>query len=154
VPAVTIGRGSDFFGPHVLKSTLGERAIYPALEGGTARLIGCLDIPHTYTFIGDFGRALVVLGERDEALGQAWHVPNDNPTITQKEIIRMVFEEAGKPPKMSGLGKIAMIVGGLFIKEAREMVEMMYEFQRPFVVQSSKFERTFGVKATPIREAV
>ena len=31
---------------------------------------------------------------------------------------------------------------------------MMYEFEKPFVVDSSKFERTFGVVATPIADAL
>lgn len=151
---VAIGRGSDFFGPAVLNSTLGERAIYPALEGKTAKLVGKLDIPHTYTYIDDFGSALVILGEREDALGQVWHVPNDRPEITQRELMNMFFAEIGKPPKMSGIGKFMMRIGGLFIKGARETVEMMYEFEKPFIVDSSKFENTFHIKATPIRDAV
>ena len=31
---------------------------------------------------------------------------------------------------------------------------MMYEFEEPFVVDSSKFERAFGVKATPMADAI
>ena len=42
-----------------------------------------------------------------------------------------------------------MALGGVFIPEAREMVEMMYEFEKPFRVDSSKFVRTFGDLATP-----
>lgn len=151
---VAIGRGSDFFGPGVLNSVLGERAIYPALEGKTAQLFGNLDMPHTYTFIDDFGKALVILGERDDALGQVWHVPNDSPAITQRELMTMFFEEIGKPPKMKGMSKMMVMFGGLFVAAARETVEMMYEFEKPFVVDSSKFEQAFQVKATPIREAV
>jgi nucleoside-diphosphate-sugar epimerase len=52
------------------------------------------------------------------------------------------------------MGKTMMRIGGLFIPGARETVEMMYEFEKPFVVDSSQFERTFGVKATPIAEAI
>jgi nucleoside-diphosphate-sugar epimerase len=151
---MAIGRGSDFFGPWVLRSSMGERAFYPAIAGKTAQLTGQLDLPHTYTYIEDMGKALVILGERDEALGQAWHVPNDQPAITQRQFMTMVFEEIGLPPKMSGMGKLMMRLGGLFIPEAREMVEMMYEFEAPFVVDSNKFERTFGVRATPLREAI
>jgi hypothetical protein len=51
------------------------------------------------------------------------------------------------------MGKLMMAFGGLFIPAARESVEMLYEFEKPFVVDSSKFERAFGVKATPIAEA-
>jgi nucleoside-diphosphate-sugar epimerase len=151
---VVIGRASDFFGPYVLDSTMGERAIYPALEGKTASLVGNLDMPHTYTYIEDFAKALVLLGERDDSFGQAWHVPNDQPGITQRQFMNLVFEEIGLPPKMSGMGRMMMRIGGLFIPEARESVEMMYEFEKPFVVDSGKFERAFGVRATPLPEAI
>ncbi len=151
---VAIGRGSDFFGPGVLNSTLGQRAIYPALAGNTAQLIGNLDVPHTHTFIDDFGKALVVLGQHDEAIGQIWHVPNDSPTITQRELMTIFFDEIGNPPKMKGMTKLMLMLGGLFVPAARETIEMMYEFENPFVVDSSKFEGTFRIKATPIREAV
>ncbi len=150
---VAIGRGSDIYGPAVLDSTLGERAILPALQGKTASLVGKLDIPHTYTYIDDFGKALVILGEREEALGQVWHVPNP-PTLTQRQLMNIFFDEIGKPPKMSGMGKLMTSLGGLFIPEARESVEMMYEFEQPFVVDHSKFSRAFGDHATPHREAV
>jgi nucleoside-diphosphate-sugar epimerase len=133
---------------------MGERAIVPALQGKKASLIGNLDMPHSYTYLPDFGRALVVLGERDEALGQAWHVPNDRPDITQREFMNRVFKEIGLPPQMSGMGGTMMRLGGLFIPEAREGVEMMYEFEKPFVVDSSRFERAFGVKATPLEESI
>ena len=55
---------------------------------------------------------------------------------------------------MSSMGKLMMSIGGLFIPEAKETVEMMYEFDKPFVIDSSKFEKTFGMKATPICEAI
>ena len=151
---VTSGRGSDFFGPWGLPSTMGERVFYPLLHGKAAQLTGRVDLPHTHTYIKDFGRALVILGEREEADGQAWHVPNDMPRITQGEIVKMFAEQAGVEPKMSSMGKLMMWMGGLFIPEAKESVEMMYEFNRPFIVDSGKFEKTFGVKATPMKEAI
>jgi nucleoside-diphosphate-sugar epimerase len=66
----------------------------------------------------------------------------------------MFAEEAGVEPKLSSMGKMMMTIGGFFIPEARETVEMMYEFEEPFVIDSGKFEKTFGMKATPIREAI
>lgn len=151
---VAMGRGSDFFGPWVLDSGFGDRVFYPALAGKGASFGGKLDLPHTATYIEDFGRALVILGEREEALGRAWHVPSDRPQITQRQFAELVFAETGHPVKASGMGKTMMRIGGLFIPGARETVEMMYEFEKPFVVDSSQFERTFSVKATPIAQAV
>jgi len=151
---ITAARGSDFFGPWGVNSTMGGRVFYPLLAGKTAQVTGKLDIPHTHTYTKDFGKALVILGERDEANGHAWHVPNDKPRITQGEMIRVIAEEAGIEPKVSDMGKLMMWLGGLFVPEAKETVEMMYEFEKPFIVDSSKFEKTFGMKATPMREAI
>ena len=151
---VTSARGGNFFGPWGIDSTMGARAFYPLLQGKPAQLIGRIDLPHSHTYTKDFGKALVILGERSEADGQAWHVPNDVPIITQSELVRMFAEEAGVEPKISSMGKLMMTIGGFFIPEAKETIEMMYEFDQPFIVDSSKFEKTFGMKATPIREAI
>lgn len=150
---VAIARGSDFYGPAVLSSTLGERAIKPLLLGKPAEVVGALDLPHTYTYISDFGEALAILGEREEALGQVWHVPNA-PTLTQRELVSLFFKEAGLPPRFSVMGKFMMSLGGLFIPEARESLEMMYEFTQPFQVDASKFIHAFGDIATPHEQAV
>jgi len=151
---VATARGSDFYGPGVLGSVVGERVFAPALQGKTAQFTGKLDVPHTFTFIDDFGETMAVLGEREGAMGQAWHVPNDQPTITQHEFGNLIFKETGLAPKMSGMGGLMMRLGGLFIPAARETVEMMYEFEKPFVVDSSRFEQVFQVKPTPLQEGI
>jgi len=152
---VTVARGSDFFGPWGLPTAaMGERTFYPMLQGKAANLIGNIDVPHTHTYVPDFGKALVILGEREEADGQVWHIPNDNPRVTQREMVEMIAQAMGIEPKMSSMGKLMMMIGGLFIPEAKETVEMMYEFEQPFIVDSSKFEKAFDVKATPMREAI
>jgi nucleoside-diphosphate-sugar epimerase len=151
---VTAARGGNFFGPWGLDSTMGGRAFYPLLHGKPAQLIGRTDIPHTHTYVKDFGKALVILGQRAEADGYAWHVPNAQPRMTQGELVRLFAEEAGVEPKIGSMGKLMMSIGGLFIPEAKESVEMMYEFERPFVIDSNKFEKTFSMQAIPIREAI
>jgi nucleoside-diphosphate-sugar epimerase len=151
---VSAARGGNFFGPWGTDSTMGARVFYPLLSGKPAQLIGRIDLPHTHTYLKDFGTALVILGERDEGDGQVWHVPNEMPMMTQGELVRLFAEEAGVELKTSSMGRMMMRIGGLFIPEAKESVEMMYEFDQPFIVDSSKFEKTFGMKATPMREAI
>jgi nucleoside-diphosphate-sugar epimerase len=144
----TAGRGSDFFGPGVLDSTLGDRVFIPALTGKAASVVGSLDVLHSYTYIEDFGEALAVLGEQDAALGRAWHVPNA-PALTQRQLLTILFEQLGAAPKIGSINRLMMRLAGLFIAGARETVEMMYEFERPFVVDSSAYAATFGGRATP-----
>ena len=100
---VTAARGSDFFGPWGYNtSVMGARTFYPMLEGKAASLIGNIDVPHTHTYIPDFGKAMVILGENRRADGKAWHVPNDQPRITQREMVHMIAEEMGVHPRREG----------------------------------------------------
>jgi nucleoside-diphosphate-sugar epimerase len=151
---VAIGRGSDYFGPWGTDSSMGSIVFHRLLQGKAAQMAGSAKMPHSHTYIPDFGKALVILGERAEADGQAWHVPNDMPRITQGEVIQMAAEEAGVNAKVQTAGRFMMSMLGLFIPELKESVEMLYEFEKPFVVDSSKFEKTFNMKATSMREAI
>jgi nucleoside-diphosphate-sugar epimerase len=151
---VAIGRGSDYFGPWGDNSTMGGRVFPPLFRGKPAQPIGRIDLPHTHTYLKDFGRALFLLGERDEADGQAWHVPNDMPEISQGELVRIFCEESGLEPKISAMGRTMLRLGGLFVPEARESLEMMYAFEKPLIVDSTRFERAFGMRPTPMREAL
>jgi len=150
---VAIGRASDFFGPRVLASAAGEQVFGRAVEGKSAQVAGDPDQPHTYTYVPDIGKGLVILGEREEALGQAWHLPSPE-TVTTRQFVEMIFEEVGKPARVQAAPKIVLRALGLFNPAIRETIEMLYEFEEPFVVDDSRFEREFGEQATPLMEAI
>jgi nucleoside-diphosphate-sugar epimerase len=150
---VAIGRASDFFGPRVLTSAAGEQVFGRALQGKSAQVAGDPDQPHTYTYVPDIGRGLVILGEREEALGQVWHLPSPE-TLTTRRFVEMIFEEVGKPPRVQAAPKILLRAMGLFNPGIRETIEMLYEFEEPFVVDHSKFEQAFVEHATPLKEAI
>jgi nucleoside-diphosphate-sugar epimerase len=149
----TIGRGSDFYGPYSLMSSMGARVFPQALTGKAASMLGNIDVPHTYTYIDDFDRGLVTLGEREEALGEMWHIPNAE-TLTTHQFLELVYEEAGTPFKVSVMPKVMVSIMSPFIPVLREMKEMLYEFEEPFIVDHSKFEEAFGANPTPQREAI
>ena len=150
---VAVGRASDFFGPRVLTSAAGEQVFGRAVAGKSAQVAGDPDQPHTYTYAPDIGRGLVVLGEREEALGRAWHLPSSE-TVTTRRFVETIFEEVGKPARVQVAPKILLRAMGLFNPPLRETIEILYEFEEPFVVDHSAFERTFGMHATPLRDAI
>jgi nucleoside-diphosphate-sugar epimerase len=150
---VAIGRASDFFGPRALTSAAGEQVFGRAVDGKSAQVAGDPDQPHTYTYAPDIGKGLVILGEREEALGQAWHLPSPK-TITTREFVEMIFEEVGKPARVQAAPKIVLRAMGLFNPGIRETVEMLYEFEEPFVLDDSRFKHEFGDHATLLREAI
>jgi nucleoside-diphosphate-sugar epimerase len=150
---VTIGRASDYFGPHGRLSAMGERVFDPALNGKKAQVIGNPDQPHTYSYIPDIAKGMVTLGEQSRADGEAWHLPNA-PVITTRQFIEQVYVAAGTEPRIQAMTRFLVKAIGLFNGTVRELDEMLYEFEEPFVVDSGKFQRAFGDQATPLSEAI
>jgi nucleoside-diphosphate-sugar epimerase len=150
---VAIGRASDFYGPGVEGSAFGDRTLIPLLKGKAAEVTGKPDTLHTYTYINDVGRGLATLGTQPEAFGQIWHLPNA-PAITSRQMIEIAAGLIGVKPKLNAVSKGMLYAAGFFIPAAREIVEMLYEFDKPFIVDSSKFARAFGAAFTPIPEGM
>lgn len=150
---VAIGRASDFYGPRVVLSSVGERVFGAALSGKAAQVLGNPDVPRTLTYIQDFARALVTLGQRDEALGHVWHVPSAEP-LTTRQFVNLVFETAGSTPRLSAAPRALVSVMALFSPIMRALKEQLYQFERPFVMDSSRFTRVFGATVTPHRDGV
>ncbi len=151
---VTIGRSSDYYGPGGTTSTVGESLMKPAVRGKRTRWLGSLDEPHTLNYLADMARALVTLGERDQADGQVWHLPAAEP-LTGRQFLEMVFEELGQPPKIGVASRSLIRIGGVFNPLLRELTETLYQFEQPFVSDASKFQAAFGpFEPTPHRTAV
>ncbi len=144
----TIGRASDYYGPWGRQSTAGERLFEPALAGKPTQVLGDPDLPHTFTYLGDFARGLVTLGTHDEALGQVWHVPSAE-TITTREFASLVFEAAGREPKVRAMPSAMLTVLALLSPTLRAVREQQYQREAPWVVDHTKFARAFGAHVTP-----
>lgn len=151
---MAIARGSDFYGEGVKDSLLGERVFGFMVTGKAASVFGKVDIPHTQTYIGDFGEAMVILGENDKALGQAWHIPSADPSITTREIIHIIADEMGIEAKISVMPKFLFETISLFHPTLREFRELRYEFEETYILDSQKFVTTFGDISTPTKEAI
>lgn len=146
-----IGRASNFFGPDDTAVT--DYAIRPALAGKSINLLGRTDQPHTFSYVADFGKLLATLGTREEALGQIWFTPSPAP-VTQVELVALMEEELGHKVKFMAAGKIMMSMLGLFIPALRESVEMLYEWDKPFIMDSSKAQKVFGLRPTSLRDSM
>ena len=149
-----IGRGSDFFGPGATNTVSGALVFPAAVAGGKAHWLGSLDEPHSQSFIDDFARGLIALGESPRSHGEIWHIPaNGHPT--GRELIEMAYGAAGHDPEYGTYGRWMMRLAGLFSAGRREILEVMYQFEEPFVLDGSKFTEVFGdLELTPMREAV
>ncbi len=150
----TIGRSSDYYGPRGTTSTVGDNLMKPLLRGKRARWVGSLDQPHTLNYLEDMARALVTLGEREEADGQVWHLPAAEP-LTGRQFLTLTYDAAGLPSKAGVASRPMIRLVGVFNPLVREVNETLYQFERPFVSDASKFQGAFGpFEPTPHQEAV
>ena len=150
---VGIGRAAAFFGAGAVESFAGERFFAPILAGKTVRVVGDPDALHSHTYLPDFARALIELGRRDEALGEVWHVPTAD-AVSVRRFAQLAAAAAGTSPKIARTSKPMLRLAGLFVPNLRELPEMWYEFAEPFVLDSSKIQRAFGLRPIPLEESV
>jgi nucleoside-diphosphate-sugar epimerase len=149
----TIGRASDFYGPNARQSKAGDGIFARAIAGRPAQVIGNPDLPHTLTFIDDFAASLVTLSQQVKALGEVWHVPNAE-TVTTRRFVEMVFDQLHQPPRLRPAPTIVISLLALALPPMRGVKETMYQSQRPWVVDHSKYERAFGAQPTPHQSAI
>ena len=108
---------------------------------------------YLFTSIQDVAKGLVTLGEREEALGQTWHFPAPE-TVTIRQFITLVGEELGYPLKLQLAPKFLIKILGWFNPIMREIPEMLYQFEEPFILDHGKFTQTFGGQPTPLKQAI
>ena len=149
----TIGRASDFYGPYGRQSKAGDVVFGRALAGKPAQVLGNPDLPHTLTFIDDFAAGLVALSQQDRAFGELWHVPSAE-TISMRKFVEMIFQQVNQPPKLQAVPTILVNLLALVAPPMRAVKETMYQSQKPWVVDHSKYVHAFGGETTPHEAAV
>jgi nucleoside-diphosphate-sugar epimerase len=152
--SVAIGRASDYFGPGGRDSAIGDRLFEAALRRRKVPWLGSLDVPHTTSYTEDLGRAYATLGERPESTGRIWHLPAA-PAVTGRQFVAMVQEALGRPltPTVTSAGMVRL--AGLFVPMIRELKETMPQWTESFVMDTTRFESTFGpFDTTPLPEAI
>jgi nucleoside-diphosphate-sugar epimerase len=151
---IAIGRASDFFGAGVTQgSTLGERVFGNALAGRRADFIGNPDLPHTYSYVPDVAAGLATLGTDARAAGQVWHLPGPQ-TVTTRALLDLVAAQIGHPVAIRSVPKLAVRALGLINPVLRGLSEVSYQFDEPFVLDTTKYEAAFAAAGTPLAAAI
>ncbi|MER7330231.1 MULTISPECIES: NAD-dependent epimerase/dehydratase family protein [unclassified Micromonospora] len=150
---VTEVRGSDYLGAGV--QSVPTLLVLPQVLAGRRALVPAdLDAPHSWTYVGDVARTLVTAAGDERGWGRAWHVPTP-PAVSLRELAARAAALAGAPaPKLARMPGPVLWLGGLFDPTAKEMREMAYQFDRPFVLDSTAATATFGIDPTPLDEVL
>jgi nucleoside-diphosphate-sugar epimerase len=145
---VAVGRASDFYGPNAGQSHLGERPLRQLLAGKAAQVVVNPDTPHTYHFSRDVAAALATLGLEEGTEG-SWMLPCA-PAVTTRAMLGLLGGALGRPVKVSRLPPLLLSALGLAVPMMRELQEMAYQWEEPFVVDDRRFRERFGAQATPL----
>ena len=150
-----IARSADFYGPGIKNSSvLNETVIKPLSSGKKANWLGSASFKHSYTYTPDAGKATAILGNTEDAYNQVWHLPTAANPLTGKEWVELIAKELGVKPRFQNVPKFLVRVMGLFVPIMKEIVEMMYQNDRDYVFDSSKFEKRFNFKPTPYTDGM
>jgi nucleoside-diphosphate-sugar epimerase len=152
---VTEIRSSDYFGPGASDQTpVGTRFVPSLLAGKSTSFLGDPDQPHSWTYLPDVAAAMAIAATDERAWGRAWHTPT-NPALSARALAGRLCELAGAPaPRLNRPPAPILLALELINPVIRELKETRYQFDRPFVVDSSAFENTFGMTATPLDAAL
>jgi nucleoside-diphosphate-sugar epimerase len=150
---IAIGRAADLFGAGVTESALGRQFFPNAVAGKKVDFIGDPDLLHTYSYVPDVAAALAVLGTDERAVGQVWHLPGPE-TVSTRTIVAMVETRLGHSVGIRVMPRLALRAMALVNPMMRGLAEMAYEFDEPFVLDTTKFRTTFGGQTTPLDEAI
>ena len=150
-----IARSADFYGPNIVNtSMLNETVTKNLAKGKKANWMGSGDRKHSFTYTPDAGKATALLGNTDDAYNQVWHLPTAPDPYTGKEWVEHIAKAFGTKPKIQVAPKWMIHLIGLFVPVMKEMPEMLYQYDRDYVFDSSKFEKRFDMAATPYAEGI
>jgi nucleoside-diphosphate-sugar epimerase len=149
-----IARSADFYGDVKERSLLMEMVYKNLSQNKKANWFCNAKVKHSFTYTPDAGKATALLGNTPDAYNQVWNLPTDPNNLTGEEWISLFAREMDKSPKYMVLPKIMARILGLFIPVMKEFPEMMYQYDREYIFDSTKFGKHFGFKPTPYEEGV
>jgi len=149
-----IARSADFYGPGNDKSFANEMVYKNFLKGSRANWFIDADKKHSFTYTPDAAKATALLGNTDDAYNTIWHLPTDKNTITGREFIELFSKEMKVSNKLVVMPMWMVKLAGIFVPVLKEMREMMYQYDRDYFFDSSKFDKRFNFKTTTYQEGV
>ncbi|MCX7938587.1 MAG: NAD-dependent epimerase/dehydratase family protein [Thermoflexales bacterium] len=150
---VVIPRLTTFYGPNV-HGTFVEGIFEAAYRRRKAVWFCRADVPHDFVYLADAAAACVLLGADESSYGQSWHVPGAGP-LTGEQFVTMVYQAFGHKPQFGVRSRRFFEFAALMAPQVQEIVEVLYEFEQPFVLDGSRFARAFPeFRYTPHEDAI
>jgi nucleoside-diphosphate-sugar epimerase len=149
----TTGRASDFYGPGGTLTGLGDFFWPRVLAGKTAYSPYSLDAVHTYHYIPDVAAGLAALGCAEaDVYGRPWMLPCA-PAEPLRALVTRLAHHLGRAIPVAQIPGWLLKLTGIAIPFVREIGEMLYQWDEPFVVDDRRFRARFHQEPTALDDA-
>jgi len=149
-----IVRSADFYGPGAALSLTHATVTERLKAGKTPQWVGSAKAVHTFTYTGDAGRSLALLGNTASAYGQVWHAVTSKEPMTGQQYVRIACKLSGRAYALQVAPRWMLFLMGIFVPVVRENMEMLYQFEHDYRFDSSKIERALRLTATAYRDGI
>jgi nucleoside-diphosphate-sugar epimerase len=150
-----IARAADFYGPTGFAGSIANLLVFKNLKKPKiAQWIVNAKVPHSFTYVPDAAKALYILSANDEAYDQTWHMPTAQNPLTGEEFIYQAAVAMQADSNYSVLSRWMLRIGGIFDKNIKELQEMLYQNEYPYIFDSTKFNRAFNFEPTPYKTGI
>lgn len=141
---VTTGRASDFYGPGGTLTHLGDQFWRPVIAGKRGRVLVDPDAIHTYHYIPDVAAGLVTLGSAgDDAYGRPWMLPCA-PAESLRALVTRFSRALAREIRLMAVPRTVVKILALVVPFLREIDEMLYQWEEPFLINDRRFRERFG----------
>ncbi len=151
----SIARAADFYGPQAEEKSFLHQLVLKNLRAGKkAQWMVNAKVPHSLSYTHDMAKGLYLLAHDENTLNQTWHMPTAKPALTGEEMIALAANLMGQNNKYMNLSKWMIKSFGWFNKVVGESVEMLYQYEYPYLFSSEKFETHFNFKPTSYQDGL
>ena len=147
-----IARAADF--TNGKSSVLHQLVTDNLLKGKKANWLANAEKIHNFTFTADAAKGTAILGNTPDAFNQVWHLPTDATRLTGRQWIELLAGELNAKPRYSILSETMLRLLGIFMPVLKEIKEMVYQYDRDYFFDSSKFNQRFSYTPVTPNEAV
>jgi nucleoside-diphosphate-sugar epimerase len=152
VRATTL-RASDFWGPDLTAALFTREGLAALKAGKRPMLIGDPDQPHAFTHRDDVVDALLQLALADaDVEGKVFHAPVMH--VTPRTLTAALGTAFGVEARPRVAPAWALRLLGLFSKSTRGLLEMLPQWQKPYLVDDRAYCERFGVSAKSLEAGV
>lgn len=138
-----ICRAPEFYGPAKTQS-LTNTFIFDNIKQHQKLKVPLNDQTlRTLIWTPDASRAMVLIGNTPDAYNQTWHLPCDDQRLTYKQLIQTASEIYERNLSYMILKNWMFRLGGLFIKQMKEVQELLPRYTKDNLFSSDKFKQRF-----------